>query len=500
LKTRSVISAGGIVAFGIVAGRLLGLLREMAVAAYFGVSKQADAAIFLLIVPDFITVVFIGSSISATLVPAFAARSEERAKALLWQIMLLSVVGFLLMALLIFSQNLRFSGWFVSDENSVDNLRNSIFFTMFSLPFAGATAVFTAWLQYRQKFIAPASANAIFNITIIFTLLFASSGITELAIGIFIATFLRLFTHVFAFMRDGGKISFAYKFFSEKWEIDKKLGSIYLQTSLTGVFGMLPLYAPYFIITASFGGLALFNYAFKLVLLPAIVLQTVIQTVVLPIFVNQHKNDEPHIRAKTHSLSLHIGYIFSIAISLAVMLGAQPIAAVCFGRGKMTETDIIEIANLLRLGIFSTVFSILSSLWQQMLYAGQQAKSAMLASVLGAVLVFPLYWLGLDIAGAFGVMVGYLFLRVLHLVSIIFWGKRYIPLKYLLPNKEYIYSSSAMFLIFAISAFIYIEFLASANVSDILKVAVVMLIGGVMLAAGLFSSKQTREIIIPKFN
>ena len=502
MKARSIISAGVIVAIGMVAGRVLGLLREVAIAAYFGTTGHADAAIFLLLVPDFITVVFIGSAGSAALIPAFAARSEEKALTLLWQTMLASIGGFTFIAVIMFSLNSYIAGLFAVDINSLPDLKEAVFFTAFSLPFMAATWVFTAWLQYRERFVAPAFANALFNIIILLTLWLAHGDILTLSIGSFIASGLRLGTHVFSFVNGGEKIRNCMTLFAKKWEIDKKFSVIYMQASLTGILAMLPIYAPYFIITANSGGLALFNYAFKLVLLPSILLQTMIQTVILPLFVRQHKNNEPHIRQKMHSLSLQLGYICGFSVALAVMLGAEPISSLCFGHGKMSPQDISEISSLLRIGIWATPFAILSCLWQQMLYAGHNAKSAMMASVMSTILLIPIYWLGLKIGGAYGVMTGYIMMTgyiinsILFLAQIIIFGKKYLPFSSFIPSKDYIYSSSAMIGVFIVSSLLYISFLPVSYNADIIKALLAIIIGGALLASGILASKQTRDALL----
>lgn len=463
------------------AGRILGLLREIAVASYFGVSGQADIAILLLMIPDFITAIFIGNAASAALIPAFAASTKPQALALFWQMSKLSAVVFSIIAVLALLCS-QIGNWLaVSDYNI-------LILTFAAIPLMGITAVFAAWLQYIGSFTVPAFATVIFNITILCTLWLATGDTKLLAVGIFTASLLRLLAHIIAFFRHDEKLLPVEK---SNWQIDKKLLSAYAQTAATGVLGMLPLYAPYLILTATTGGLALFNYAFKLVLLPTILLQTIIQTVLLPLLVKQH----PELRTKTHGLGLYIGYICGMSITLAVILAAQPIVALCFGHGKISTQNVADIAKLLQIGILATPFAILSCLWQQMLYAGHQTKAALFASVVGAVLLLPLYYFGQNIWGAYGVMMGFVAINIIQLILVIAFGKRYIPDFSFLPSKDYIFSTVAILGVFAISAALYIEFLATTAISDIIKIMVAMLIGGLMLGAGVLASKKVREII-----
>src|ERR1700728_2596751 len=101
MSLRSLINAGALMTTGMMIGRVLGLLREMLLASRFGIGEQADMAIAFLIIPDFIGAALIGSAASAALVPAFFAREREDAVALFWQVMMISVAAFVIIALAI---------------------------------------------------------------------------------------------------------------------------------------------------------------------------------------------------------------------------------------------------------------------------------------------------------------------------------------------------------------------------------------------------------------
>src|SRR5690606_4625947 len=92
MTTRLLFSVGMLVTVGMLAGRVLGLLREALIAAPFGAGVDADMAVSLLIIPDFVTALLIGSAASATLVPAFASRSAQEASALFFQALAASML------------------------------------------------------------------------------------------------------------------------------------------------------------------------------------------------------------------------------------------------------------------------------------------------------------------------------------------------------------------------------------------------------------------------
>ena len=137
-----------------------------------------------------------------------------------------------------------------------------------------------------------------------------------------------------------------------------------------------------------------------------------------------------------------------------------------------------------------------------MLYAGHNAKSAMMASVMSTILLIPIYWLGLKIGGAYGVMTGYIMMTgyiinsILFLAQIIIFGKKYLPFSSFIPSKDYIYSSSAMIGVFIVSSLLYISFLPVSYNADIIKALLAIIIGGALLASGILASKQTRDALL----
>jgi putative peptidoglycan lipid II flippase len=279
MTLKHLFSAGALITAGMLAGRLLGLLREMLLASQFGIHAQADMAIMLLIIPDFITAALIGSAASAALIPAFAERDHDNALALFWQSLALSLIVFTLIGLLMFMQEDHLRALMSAEVRELPQASLAFFLTLCSLPLAAATSIVTAYLQYRGRFMAPAFANAIFNFIIILTLCILPGSLAVFAGGIVVAAVVRLVAHVGAFARVGDTLK------KPVWSplvINKSLGKTYASTVGAGVFGMLPFYTPYVLIAYMGSSVALFNYAFKLIMLPAALLQTVVQMVLLP--------------------------------------------------------------------------------------------------------------------------------------------------------------------------------------------------------------------------
>src|SRR5690606_32333736 len=71
-QTQTVVGAAGIVAFGFLASRLLGLLRSVAIADAFGTDPELDAYWVAFRLPDLVFQLLAGATLSAAFIPTFS--------------------------------------------------------------------------------------------------------------------------------------------------------------------------------------------------------------------------------------------------------------------------------------------------------------------------------------------------------------------------------------------------------------------------------------------
>jgi putative peptidoglycan lipid II flippase len=488
MTLRSLLSAGALITLGMLAGRLLGLLREILIAAQFGTGAEADMAIALLIIPDFITAALLGSAASAALVPAFAARSHGEAIDLMWQAMLVSVVAFAGLALIIISQEASIRQLLTGDTEAWPEASIALRLALCSLPLTAATAIATAYLQYRGRFTIPALANAIFNSVIVLALWLIPDGLLVLAGGIIAASLARLLAHMGAVTRTGDlkkKISFS------PWQMDGQLLKAYGATSATGLLTLLPHYAPYAVIGLVGGSVALFNYAFKLILLPAMLGQTIIQMVLLPRLVNLRRDADLESHPGIYRMILQLAWIVSLAACLSLTLASDDIAMLLFGYGKMTSDDITQIGKLFALGVWAMPGMLIASVWQQLLYAGGHTRSQLLASLLQSALIFPLCWIGQGSAGLMGVAAAYVAIQWLPVAVLARQGPTLNLAARWLPSSSYIKLSLIMLAAFIPPAALY-HLLAPLPLAGLILAG---LIGFIVLAIGLVACTPARQAL-----
>ena len=363
----------------------------------------------------------------------------------------------------------------------------AFFLTLCSLPISAATAVITAYLQYRGRFVAPAFANAVFNVGIILTLWLSPGGLALFAVGIIAATTARLGTHVGAFIRagdTGGKPLLC------PWQIDAPLAKAYGATASSGILGLLPYYAPYAVIAFAGSSVALFNYAFKLVLLPATLLQTILQMVLLPWFVKLRATEG----AQPYSMSLQLAWIVALVMSMALSLVGSQVAALCFGYGKMTPEAIAQVGQLFALGVWAVPPMVLTCVWQQILYANKYTGAVLSTSALQAMLVVPLSWLGHRLIGPQGVLVAYIAVQAAPLWILAREGVKRGLVASLRPSWVY-----ARMTLAALLAFLPLAWLQqSLALPAFASVMLACFIGIVSLGAGLLASQPVRQWAMQK--
>jgi putative peptidoglycan lipid II flippase len=84
METRSVASAAGSVAAATIISRILGLVRVMVLARYFGAGRYTDAFIVAYRIPNLLRDLFAEGALSAAFIPAFIRRMTEEGKEQAW--------------------------------------------------------------------------------------------------------------------------------------------------------------------------------------------------------------------------------------------------------------------------------------------------------------------------------------------------------------------------------------------------------------------------------
>lgn len=384
-----ILKAGTWVFFGILLGRLAGLVREVAIAAHFGATGKADLAVLLLTSPDIMRNLLVGGAMEAALIPEFKRLDPPKARALYHQFMLLSGGAFTLIAVLLAYK----ADWVVSafapgmDPTQKGTALGLIRISMWSLPLTVITATSTAFLQAHHKFAIPAMGTLIFNGVLILDLVlpFHTEPLLFLAWAVVAGALLRWlsqFLRVEAMPQPTGVGP-------QTWQVSRGLLVRYIQVfTAGGLLFLLPVLARRLASFEGKGIMAIFNYSQKMVELPSGVCLTIFAVALLPTLselLHDEQQKEKGVDLIRHSLLV----VFAVSLALAFPLAwfSQSLTRTAFGWGSLDPGALRMIGILTVFGMISLPAQGLASITLAAFNAKRDNKPAFVIS-LGAVLVY----------------------------------------------------------------------------------------------------------------
>lgn len=351
---RSLVTSGIAITLAVLLGRLLGFGRDATIAATMGIDREADIAVFLISLPDFLINVLGAGGFTAILVVAFRQRPEIAARLMMQSGMaVLAAVGVLALVLILFSGtlvDLLAPGFDTVARATTIALLPLV---LLSAPFAAMTGPFIGFLQARERFFIAASGTMIVNGTLIAGLLLAPEDamLYWLAWAVMVAALLRILVLALATGSatvQGLRVS--------PWEVDLKLVAAFVRAAATEAIAFLyPLALRAIATLFGVGALASANYATKLVQLPLGVLVMTLTTILLPRLAAAAPREDGGDRAFFLRLLDLGGYwiLGMSAISVAILSVHGPLlVGLAFGWGAIGEDGLSTIS------IYVAVFSL----------------------------------------------------------------------------------------------------------------------------------------------
>ena len=390
--------------FLLLASRISGLVRESAQAAAFGVSGNADVAILMLTLPDLLVNVFFLGGLSYIALPLWAGQSPDaRASSQRTLLVCCLGVGVALGLLLLATRSLVISllapglpQAFVAAANSG---------MVWSALLIAPTCLAALWycrLQFERDFIGLYGWNVLVNGVMILAFVaihtwFQGDSITLfLGLALVLAMALRLAWQAWRLARLDLPAP-AQPAAAMTWPGAQQFAWAALAAGLPLT---IPLIARSLSAANGEGALAIFNYAIKLIELPNALAIQLVTTLAFPSVARAMAalNEGNPAGGKSASLlpdirSVRSAYILAWTLACAgaagLAVGAQPIAALLFGWGKMRDVDVQAVAQLAALGAWSLPPQALIAVTITVLAASQQLKAIALAfSATAALFVF----------------------------------------------------------------------------------------------------------------
>ena len=350
---KKLVKSTAIVSLGIMTSRVLGFVRDMLMANFFGTKMFAQAFVMAFTVPNALRMLVGEGAVDTVLVPVF---TEYRAKKDKYEFLhftnvlfnlsfvvlsLITIIGILAAPILIV---IIAPGFIIDHEKfSLTVKLTKILFPYILL--VGLTAYCTGVLNTFRRFAAPAFGSAVWNATVISAMLifYSSFNVTHLVFAILIGGLLQLLLQIIPLLKIG-------PFFNIKaglWHKGaKKVGKLLFPRMIGASIYEINVIIDRLLASLQFivgeGAVAALYYGNRLFQLPLALFGIAISTVALPTMSSFFVEKDTEKFKNSISFSMRNMLFLSMPASIGLMVLSRPIIKVIFERGEFTShaTDV----------------------------------------------------------------------------------------------------------------------------------------------------------------
>jgi putative peptidoglycan lipid II flippase len=404
-RSASVLAAGNLVS------RVLGLVREMLIAAFFGASGQVSAYRVAAQVPILIYDFLIGGMLSAALVPVLSDYAR-RGKAEFAQVVsALATIFALVLALLVLLLELAapqlawlLAGGFATQDPGLLQLTAQLIRLVspmvWLLSMGGVTA---AVLYALQRFTVPAFATAIFNLGVVVAvpLLAPSFGIYSLVVGLLLGSAAQLAMMAVEIRRSGIRIRP-----TPNWQHPalRRILWLYLPIAAGLVVSLFQVGLDRRLASGTGeSSIAWMANATTLQQMPLGLISVAISLAALPRLSQYYAAGDEHSYRTTLARGLRMLWLLIAPSAALLWLLGTPITRVLFQRGAFTAQDTMQVVAALNIYLIGMLFAALDYPLNFAFYARNNTllpalvgvASVAVYTVVALTLVQPLGYLGL---------------------------------------------------------------------------------------------------------
>lgn len=383
----AIVSASVLLAGVVLLGRLTGFVREMEIAALFGVSAEADFAVILLTTPDLLVNLLLAGGLGAVLVPEFRPLAGPARTALLIRVCVIVAAGFCALATLIAVVPQVLVAPLAPAYSGQPLARLPFAIMAIAIPLSALSGVTTAFLNARDRFLVAGAGTLIFNLTLIVALfLMAGSGsiLLALAAAISLGAGFRLLSQlaVSAPLLDRPAAGAAA---TPTGELAARFAAALGATTL---MLLVPVVARSTMSFSGQGGIAAFNYAIKLVELPLGIVISSVTTVAFTRLSDRVASGRDGEAGELLAAGTLLVAAAGIAIAAPAIWFSHAIVHLVYGRGRITPEGLVFIAELAAIGMLTIPLVGVSGMATAMLNA-RKRPGIVLRRTLLSLLVLP---------------------------------------------------------------------------------------------------------------
>jgi putative peptidoglycan lipid II flippase len=378
------------------ASRILGVVREQVLAAYFGAGNAMDAYNVAFRIPNLVRDLFAEGAMSAAFVPAFTRRLTTDGKESAWRLgntvvnALVIITGILVLAGMVFAYPLITA--FAGDYSAVPGkLDLTVFLTRLMLPFLTLVALAAAlmgMLNSLQKFFIPALSPAMFNVgTIVCAIalvpVMPTVGLPPIAavgIGTIVGGVGQLALQWPALSSEG----FRYRPTLDLHDEGLRRILVLMAPATIGLAAtQVNVFVNTVLATAEgTGAVSWLNYAFRLMYLPIGLFGVSIATAAMPSVSKQAAQDDRTAIRRTVADSLSLMTMLNVPATVGLAVLAVPIVQVIFERRAFTHADTLATAAALQFYAVGLVGYSVVRIASPTFYALNEARTPVKVSVM----------------------------------------------------------------------------------------------------------------------
>jgi putative peptidoglycan lipid II flippase len=409
--------SSGVVGIMTMLSRVLGLVRDVVIANYFGASGSADAFFVAFKIPNFLRRLFAEGAFSQAFVPVLSEYRSQRDLAAVKQLVdrVAGALGSVLVLVTVIAvigapvlAALFAPGFYMAGGEKFDLAADMLRITFPYLLLISLTAFCGAILNSYERFAIPAFTPVLLNLCLIGSAVWLSpwleTPIMALAWGVLMAGAVQLLFQL-PFLARLRLLPMPRVDFK-----DEGVRRI-LKLMLPALFGVSVAQINLLLDTvlASFlqtGSVSWLYYSDRLSELPLGVFGIAIATVILPSLSRIHAEKSPDRFARTLDWAIRMILLIGLPAALALAVLAEPLIATLFHYGEMTDRDVLMAAMSLRAYAFGLLAFMLIKVLAPGYFARQDTRTpvriavkAMAANmVLNLILIWPLDHVGLALA------------------------------------------------------------------------------------------------------
>ncbi|HCL82043.1 MAG TPA: murein biosynthesis integral membrane protein MurJ [Nitrospiraceae bacterium] len=364
--------AAGLMSIATLISRILGYVKDMILARYFGATGMADVFFVAFRIPNLLRELFAEGSMSSAFVPVLTEyrtkQGEDEAKRLVGVtfIFILVFVGIICALGIIFAPAIvtAIAPGFLNDP---EKFSNTVLLTRIMFPFLlfiSLAALTMGALNTRGVFFIPALAPALLNIVTIISVLTLSMRFTNpiisVAIGVTAGGLMQFLFQIPAFFRQGYNLKFQISNLNQLRHPGlKKIGMLIIPATAGMAVAQINIFVS--TILASYlaeGSITYLYYSMRLIQFPIGIFGVAMGMAVLPALSEHSVKGEMEKVKEDFSFALRLLFFITVPAMIGLIALKTPIVSTLFQRGEFGHAAVTGTADALMfysIGIWAIV-------------------------------------------------------------------------------------------------------------------------------------------------